>query len=144
MDSKPVFGNLSDRYEQSCRQDSDIVATKVAQKIEQGLGRSVRGEKDYSVIMMIGEDLVRFVKSTQTQRFFSSQTRRQIQRPKLLRNNPRISRRIKPKNNPRRFRNPNDSRRFNRPSTRLKNFAASSKVKRKSRCRNNLPPQPAV
>lgn len=79
MDSKPVFGNLSNRYEQSCRQDSDIVATKVAQKIEQGLGRSVRGEKDYSVIMMIGEDLVRFVKSTQNQRFFSSQTRRQIQ-----------------------------------------------------------------
>lgn len=79
IDSKPVFGNLSDRYEQSCRQESDIVATKVAQKIEQGLGRSVRGEKDYSVIMMIGEDLVRFVKSTPNQRFFSSQTRQQIQ-----------------------------------------------------------------
>lgn len=79
IDSKPVFGNLSDRYEQSCRQESDIVATKVAQKIEQGLGRSVRGEKDYSVIMMIGEDLVRFVKSTPNQRFFSAQTRQQIQ-----------------------------------------------------------------
>lgn len=78
MDGKPVFGNLSDRYEQACRQDSDIVATKVAQKIEQGLGRSVRGEKDYSVILMIGEDLVRFVKSSQNQKFFSAQTRQQI------------------------------------------------------------------
>lgn len=79
MDGKPIFGNLSDRYEQACRQDSDIVATKVAQKIEQGLGRSVRGEKDYSVILMIGEDLVRFVKSSQNQKFFSAQTRQQIQ-----------------------------------------------------------------
>ena len=78
MDGKPIFGNLSDRYEQACRQDSDIVATKVAQKIEQGLGRSVRGDKDYSVILMIGEDLVRFVKSSQNQKFFSAQTRQQI------------------------------------------------------------------
>lgn len=78
MDGKPVFGNLSDRYEQACRQDSDIVSTKVAQKIEQGLGRSVRGEKDYSVILMVGEDLVKFVKSSQNQKFFSAQTRQQI------------------------------------------------------------------
>lgn len=78
IDSKPSMGMLSDKYEESCREDSDIVSTKVAQKIEQGLGRSVRSEKDYSVIMMVGEDLVRFVKSSQNQRFFSAQTRQQI------------------------------------------------------------------
>lgn len=78
IDSKPSMGPLSDKYEEACREDSDIVSTKVAQKIEQGLGRSVRSEKDYSVIMMVGEDLVRFVKSSQNQRFFSAQTRQQI------------------------------------------------------------------
>lgn len=78
IDTKPATGSLSDKYEEACREDSDIVSTKVAQKIEQGLGRSVRSEKDYSVIMMVGEDLVRFVKSSQNQKFFSAQTRQQI------------------------------------------------------------------
>lgn len=79
IDGLPSLGNLSDRYEQSCREDSVIIATKVAQKIEQGLGRSVRGEKDYSVILMLGEDLIRFVKISTNQVFFSSQTQKQIE-----------------------------------------------------------------
>ncbi|MDD5891459.1 MAG: DEAD/DEAH box helicase family protein [Bacteroidales bacterium] len=78
LDSLPTMGNLSDRYELACREDSQIINTKIAQKIEQGLGRSVRSEKDYSVILMIGEDLVRFVKTSRNQQLFSSQTRTQI------------------------------------------------------------------
>lgn len=78
IDSLPFFGSLSDRYEQSCREDSQIIATKVAQKIEQGLGRSVRGEKDYSVILLLGEDLVHFIKTSANQTLFSDQTRKQI------------------------------------------------------------------
>lgn len=79
IDSLPTLGNLSDRYELSCRENSNILITKLAQKIEQGLGRSVRSEKDFSVILMIGEDLVRFVKTSSNQNYFSSQTRQQIQ-----------------------------------------------------------------
>lgn len=79
IDSLPIFGGLADRYEQCCREDSKVIAIKVAQKIEQGLGRSVRGEKDYSVILMIGEDLVRFVKTSENQLLFSTQTRKQIE-----------------------------------------------------------------
>lgn len=78
IDSLPTLGNLSDRYELSCRENSNILITKLAQKIEQGLGRSVRSEKDFSVILMIGEDLVRFVKTSSNQNYFSSQTRQQI------------------------------------------------------------------
>ncbi len=51
---------------------------KLAQKIEQGLGRSVRGETDYSVIVIVGADLVSFMKSTATKNFFSKQTKKQI------------------------------------------------------------------
>lgn len=79
IDSLPTLGNLSDRYELSCRENSNIIVTKLAQKIEQGLGRSVRSEKDYSVILIVGEDLVRFVKTSSNQTYFSSQTRQQIQ-----------------------------------------------------------------
>ena len=79
IDSKPYFNSLLDRYEESCRSNSDIINIKIAQKIEQGLGRSVRGEKDYSVIVMIGDDLVRFIKSSKTNKYFSDQTRKQVE-----------------------------------------------------------------
>lgn len=79
LDSKPFFMSLSDRYEESCRINSDVLNTKVAQKIEQGLGRSVRGEKDYSIVILIGGDLVKFIKSSSTNKYFSPQTQKQIE-----------------------------------------------------------------
>lgn len=78
IDSLPVFGSLSDQYEESCRYSSDLVNIKIAQKIEQGLGRSVRGERDYSTILIVGADLVRFMKSSSTRKYFSCQTDKQI------------------------------------------------------------------
>ena len=78
MDSRPVTQSLADRYEESTRTGSEIIAVKIAQKIEQGLGRSVRGEKDYSVILIIGNDLISFMKSDLTKRYFSSQTQKQL------------------------------------------------------------------
>lgn len=78
LDSLPSFGNLSDKYEQQCRELSNLITTKIAQKIEQGLGRSVRSEKDYSVILIVGEDLVSFIKTSVNQNFFSPQTLMQI------------------------------------------------------------------
>ena len=78
MDSLPYFDTLADRYEQSCRQGSNLIDTKIAQKIEQGLGRSVRSEKDFSVILVLGEDLIRFMRSSKNQAYFSAQTRCQI------------------------------------------------------------------
>ena len=51
---------------------------KIAQKIEQGLGRSVRGEKDYSVIILLGDDLIKFIRSSTNKNFFSPQTQKQL------------------------------------------------------------------
>lgn len=79
MDSKPYFDSLSDRYEEKCRNESEIISIKVAQKIEQGFGRSVRGEKDYSVIVLLGSDLIQFVKGKRTNKYFSAQTLKQIE-----------------------------------------------------------------
>jgi len=78
IDSMPYLESLTERYEQECRSNSDLTNIRVAQKIEQGLGRSVRGEKDYSVILIIGDDLVKFLKTSTSNKFFSSQTRKQI------------------------------------------------------------------
>jgi hypothetical protein len=79
LDSKPYFDSLLDRYEEDCRSTSDIINIRIAQKVEQGLGRSVRGEKDYSVILLVGGDLIKFAKSPITAKYFSTQTQKQIE-----------------------------------------------------------------
>ena len=78
MDSVPYYDSLSDRYEELCRSTSEIIRIKTIQKIEQGLGRSVRGEKDYSVILIMGSDLIKYIRSITNQKLFSPQTRKQI------------------------------------------------------------------
>lgn len=79
LDTLPISGNLSEKYEEQARETSLIVNKKIAQKVEQGLGRAVRGEKDYCVILVIGPDLVRFIQNPQTQFLFSPQTRKQLE-----------------------------------------------------------------
>jgi len=79
LDSKPYSENLADLYEEDCRATSDITSMRLARVIEQGLGRSVRGEKDYCAIVLIGAELVRFVRSPQAREYLSRQTRGQIE-----------------------------------------------------------------
>ncbi len=78
LDSKPMGESLLDRFEESCRPHSDLINIRIAQKIEQGLGRSVRGEKDYGVIILLGDELVSFAYNQVSQKYFSGQTRKQI------------------------------------------------------------------
>ena len=79
LDGLPFFQSLTDQYEEECRLQSEVINIKYAQKIEQGLGRAVRGEKDYCVIILIGSKLIHFIKGSKTSKFFSPQTRMQIQ-----------------------------------------------------------------
>jgi len=79
FDSLPHAANLVDAYSDACRGGSSISSMRIARSIEQGLGRSVRGEKDYSVIILIGPELIKMVRSQQTRQFFSPQTRAQIE-----------------------------------------------------------------
>lgn len=79
LDSKPYFESLCDRYLEECRTDSDFVSIKLAQIIEQGLGRAVRGEKDYCAIIICGTELVRGIRSKRSREYFSQQTRMQIE-----------------------------------------------------------------
>ncbi|MBP3041030.1 DEAD/DEAH box helicase family protein [Bacillaceae bacterium Marseille-Q3522] len=78
IDSMPFFNSLSDKYEEKCRPNSEIINKRIAQKIEQGIGRGVRGEKDYCAILVIGSDIVKFMRSMTTNKYFSIQTQKQI------------------------------------------------------------------
>lgn len=79
FDSMPHSESLIDSYEEDCRAASEITAIRAARTIEQGLGRSVRGEKDYCVIIITGSELVKFVRSQGSRRYLSNQTRMQIE-----------------------------------------------------------------
>lgn len=79
FDSKPCGETLLERYIEKCVPEGDAVVARTARAIEQGLGRSVRGEKDYSVILMIGEDLIRFIRLPKYREYLSGQTKQQIE-----------------------------------------------------------------
>jgi replicative superfamily II helicase len=79
FDQKPFSENLADRYADDCRAASEITAIHTARTIEQGLGRSVRGEKDYCVIIMTGTDLIKRVRTKESRKYLSDQTRTQIE-----------------------------------------------------------------
>lgn len=79
LDSLPFLSNMGDMYEERARGESRLIQKKIAQKIEQGLGRSVRGEKDYCCVIIIGSELVSFIRSSATRNFFSVQTQKQIE-----------------------------------------------------------------
>ena len=79
LDSLPRRLSLIDRYLDSCRHSSQATTTKSTRIIEQGLGRAVRGEKDYCAVLLIGPELVNHVRTESTRLEFSPQTRKHIE-----------------------------------------------------------------
>lgn len=79
FDSRPYSENLIDLYHEHCRPESETTLMRTIRSIEQGMGRSVRGEKDFSVVVAIGPDLVRTLRDAGSRRYLSSQMATQIE-----------------------------------------------------------------
>ncbi|MDR4470398.1 MAG: DEAD/DEAH box helicase family protein [Nitrospira sp.] len=79
LDRRPSPETLLDRYTEVCRPNSDVTTTKVTRTIEQGMGRAVRGEKDYCVVILMGPDLIRAIRTKDARKLFSAQTQLQIE-----------------------------------------------------------------
>jgi replicative superfamily II helicase len=79
FDGKPYSESLIDLYEEACRPNSVATLMRTVRTVEQGMGRSVRGEKDYSVVVIIGSDLTRLVRDKESRRYLSSQMSRQLE-----------------------------------------------------------------
>jgi replicative superfamily II helicase len=79
FDSRPYSESLIDLYAEQVRPTSEATLMRTVRTVEQGMGRSVRGEKDYSVIVLTGSDLVRLIREKATRRFLSPQVDKQIQ-----------------------------------------------------------------
>lgn len=79
FDGKPYSESLTDLYQEACRPDSDATLMRAVRTVEQGMGRSVRGEKDYSVIVVLGSDLTRLLRDKHSRSYLSSQMATQIE-----------------------------------------------------------------
>lgn len=79
FDGKPYSESLIDSYEEDCRPDSDATLMRQTRTVEQGMGRSVRGEKDYSAIVIVGPDLTRLLRDLNSRKYLSSQMATQIE-----------------------------------------------------------------
>lgn len=79
FDGKPFSESLIDLYEEMCRPDSVATLMRTVRTVEQGMGRSVRGEKDYSVVIIVGSDITRLVRDRDSRKFLSPQMATQIE-----------------------------------------------------------------
>jgi replicative superfamily II helicase len=79
FDGKPFSESLVDLYQEMCRPDSEATLMRTIRTVEQGMGRSVRGEKDYSVVIVIGADITRLVRDKSSREFLSPQMATQIE-----------------------------------------------------------------
>lgn len=79
FDGKPYSESLIDLHEEDCRPDSEATLMRTVRTIEQGMGRSVRGEKDYSVIIIVGGDITRMVREKRSRKHLSPQMATQIE-----------------------------------------------------------------
>ena len=79
FDGKPFSESLIDLYQESCRPNSEVTLVRTIRTVEQGMGRSVRGEKDYSVVVVTGTDIVRLVRDKESRKHLSPQMATQIE-----------------------------------------------------------------
>ena len=76
LDGLPKYNSIKEQYEETRLENID--AGKKAQIIEQGLGRATRSGGDYSVVYIIGDDLVNFLGYEKNLQHFTPLTRAQL------------------------------------------------------------------
>ena len=84
LDDLPQEYRLSRRVEATARWDSPLLKKQIAQKIEQGMGRGVRSNTDYCVVILTGKRLVEFITNVDNQLFFTEGTKKQLDIGKQL------------------------------------------------------------
>ncbi len=78
LDGVPAGESYYEQHVTHVRFDSALVTGRVAQTIEQGLGRGVRSGKDYCVVLLCGSHLVQFVGVKERLNLFSPETKQQF------------------------------------------------------------------
>ncbi|MVB23564.1 DEAD/DEAH box helicase [Vibrio cholerae] len=79
IDGLPDARNLIDKVKQSTIMSSDYSIVDKLQRIEQGMGRGVRSNDDYCVVMLAGKTLTSTVYSPSAMEYFSPATKAQME-----------------------------------------------------------------
>jgi len=78
LDGKPQGRSDYETYRASALIDSGEVASFMAQRVEQGLGRGSRGGGDYCAVVLLGDDLVEWLSRHDNWQYMTASTRAQI------------------------------------------------------------------
>jgi Rad3-related DNA helicase len=79
LDSSPSYSSLLDTYMSRVRPDSDVIRRKLAQRIEQGMGRGIRGISDWCAVVVAGYDLTSYLSDKQKRKYLSPETQTQLE-----------------------------------------------------------------
>jgi len=77
LDSLPSYGSLMDRYVQDMRPDSARMRRQLAQRVEQGMGRGIRGTSDWCIVVVTGDRLTDFLSEESKRKFLSKEAQLQ-------------------------------------------------------------------
>lgn len=78
LDGQPIHNDLQETYMATLLANSGTLKAKLAQTIEQGLGRGVRSGSDYCSVLILGNDLVEFLSIDANLNYFSPVTKMQL------------------------------------------------------------------
>lgn len=79
LDSLPKYNTLSDSYMQEIMPKSDKIRRKLAQRVEQGMGRSIRGFNDWCIVLVVGTSLTNFLSAKPKRKYLSNEARLQVE-----------------------------------------------------------------
>ena len=78
LDSLPSYSSLIDRYMQEIRPASLSLRQQLAQRVEQGMGRAIRGSSDWCIVVPIGNNLTDFLSENSKRALLSKEAQLQI------------------------------------------------------------------
>ena len=79
LDSLPSYTSLNEIYERQVRPNSTMIRRKMAQRVEQGIGRGIRGSDDWCIIIIAGNDLTDFLSEKSKRKYLSEEAQKQIE-----------------------------------------------------------------
>lgn len=78
LDSLPSYKSLIERYMQDVRPTSSGMRRQMAQRVEQGMGRGIRGSSDWCIVLVTGNNLTDFLSEDSKRKFLSKEAQQQV------------------------------------------------------------------
>lgn len=78
LEDLPLGANDIDVVTEEYLSQSDLISQRIAQRIEQGAGRGVRGASDHCVVLLVGFRLIDWIRRSSNRKYFSDAFRAQL------------------------------------------------------------------